>query len=101
MPNARRTDTITSHEAASSVRQLTNTQRSIKWLFIKFYKTGLTDEQLVEHYRRLMHSGDAPMASESGIRTRRSEMTALGVVRDGQEFALTVSNRRAKVWRLA
>lgn len=96
MPRARTTDPDTSHEAAASVTNLTGTQRAISWLFDKFGE--LTDEQLQAHYRRLIYQGDAPAASESGIRSRRAELVARGVITDTGKRSKMLSGRNAIVW---
>ena len=98
MPLARTTDPGTSHEAAASVSNLTATQNAIRWLFDKFGK--LTDEQLQNHYRRMMQQGDAPRASESGIRSRRSELVAAGYLQDSGDRVKMESGRSAIVWEL-
>lgn len=96
MPHARTTDPITSHEAAASVNNLTATKRFILWLFDKF--AYLTDEELYAHYCRYMAQGDAPMASISGVRSRRAELTDEGYLRDSGRKSKTASGRSAIIW---
>lgn len=96
MPHARTTDPETSHEAAESVRSLTGTQNTILYLFAKF--KHLTDDQLQAHYRRMVSQGDAPRASESGIRSRRAELVALGKLQDSGERVKLDSGRNAILW---
>lgn len=98
MPVARITDPETSHEAAASVTNLTGTQNTIRYLFGKFGK--LSDEQLQAHYRRMMHQGDAPRASESGVRSRRAELVAAGYLQDSGDRVKMESGRSAIVWEL-
>lgn len=97
MPHARTTDPITSHQAAASVTKITETQSVIIWLFEKHMY--LTDEQLYAYYTETMALGGAPMASSSGIRTRRSELTQLGYLEDSGRRAKTISNRNAIIWQ--
>jgi hypothetical protein len=96
MPHARTTDPITSHQAAASVTNLSATKNFILWLFDKF--AYLTDEELYAHYCRYMASGDAPMASASGVRTRRSELTETGYLVDSGIRGKTASGRNAITW---
>jgi len=89
MPFARTNDRATSHEAAQSVRFVSDTQQCI----LDLLDYPMTDETLVELYR----ASDAPYASESGIRSRRSELVALGLVKS-VGFAKSLSNRSMNVW---
>lgn len=93
MPNARRTDPHTSHEAADSVIEVTETQEAI----YKLLKKPMTDQNLVTEYGKLVLSRKAPMASESGIRSRRAELVELGVVKRVGE-SKTWSGRKCIVW---
>lgn len=89
---ARRTDPATSHEAAGSVRELTDRQRAV---LTCFHVWGpMTDEQLVDRYQR----SDRPAQSPSGIRTRRSELVARGDVIDTGEKATMTTGRKAILW---
>lgn len=94
MPHARKTDPHTSHEAATSVKNLTLTQQAILGLLAY----PLCDEELVEHYQLRFHCGLAPMASESGIRSRRHELAERGLVKAVGETK-TASGRKALVWK--
>lgn len=91
MPNARRTDPTTSHEAARSIDNITQTQDFI----LKALKRPATDVVLVERYRNLKR---APRASESGIRSRRAELVLRGLVKDTGLREVLPSGRRAIVW---
>lgn len=94
-PVARRTDPSTSHEAAWSLRDLTDIQLNILALFDDI--GPMTDEALVDAYRH-RHGAIGP----STVRTRRRELQDLGEVevsgrsttkggRPCQEFRLTQS----------
>jgi len=93
MAYARSTDPLTSHEAAASVDNITETQQAI----LKALKRSGTDVDLVDRYRNLK---GAPRASESGIRSRRSELARLGLVKHVGTTKLA-SGRTAKVWQVA
>jgi hypothetical protein len=87
---------MTSHEAAASVTNLTATKRFILWLFDKY--GYLTDEELYAEYCRYMATGDAPMASSSGVRSRRAELTQDQHLFDSGRLGKTASGRKAIIW---
>lgn len=94
MAYARKTDPTTSHMAAASVQDITATQEYI----LKALKRPATDVDLVERYNNLK---TAPRASESGIRSRRAELVALGLVKDSGARVKLQSGRHAIVWQVA
>ena len=94
MAYARKTDPQTSHSAAKSVKDVTTTQAFI----LKALKRPATDVDLVERYNNLKN---APRASESGIRSRRAELVALGKVVDTGKRVKLESGRHAIVWQVA
>lgn len=91
MPRARSTDPKTSHDAAETVADITITQAYI----LKALTKPRTDSQLIEAYRKLKR---APLASESGIRSRRAELVAKGLVVDSGARGLTPYRRTSIVW---
>lgn len=91
---ARATDRLTSHLAAASVDNITKTQQAI----LICLRKPLTDEELVQAYFVKASLGKAPRASVSGIRSRRSELARLGLVKE-VGFKKTESNRKATVWK--
>lgn len=93
MAKARLTDPSTSHLAAASVQNVTDTQKHI----LKALKRGLTDNDLLVAYRNLRK---APMASDSGIRSRRAELVALELVEDTGKRVKLPSGRHAIVWKV-
>jgi hypothetical protein len=95
MPNARTTDPTTSHEAAARVRNVTEQQRAI----LNILAVPMTDEELVARYENIMTAGLAPMASPSGIRSRRSELVYLHLVTDSKDRRKLRTGRNAIVWR--
>lgn len=94
MPNARTTDPQTSHEAAASVNNLTATKEAI----LKALVRPRTDVDLVDAYRNLK---GAPTASESGIRSRRAELVAAGLIVDSGARTKLPSGRSAIIWKRA
>jgi hypothetical protein len=98
MPHARKTDPTTSHEAAASVGNITKTQEAI----LKILEVVPSyDLMLVHHYNKQVLLGNVPMASESGIRSRRAELVERGLVQDSGERVRLASGRHAIVWKAA
>ena len=90
-PRARNTDPETSHEAAKSLGDLRPRQRAVVRVFERWGQ--LTDGEL-------RHLYDGPAQSDSGLRTRRSELVALGVLFDTGSRRVTGSGRKSIVWGL-
>jgi hypothetical protein len=95
MPHARLSDPQTSQDAAKSVKNITATQRTIHNLLIN----SMTDEELYVSYSKAVIAGLAPMASPSGVRSRRAELVVLGLVEDTGTRRKLVSGRKAIVWK--
>lgn len=90
---ARHTDPETSHEAAASVG---NVRQSHEFV-IRALRRPAHDVELVKRYQAY---AKAPRASESGIRTRRSELVARDMVVDSGKRVRLDSGRQAIVWKL-
>jgi len=95
MPHARINDPQTSVDAANSVQHVTRTQQAIYNLLIN----SMTDEELFVSYSKAVAAGLAPMASPSGVRSRRAELVMLGLVEDTGIRRTLVSGRKAIVWK--
>ena len=95
MPNARVTDPLTSHLAAASVKNLTRTKAGV----LEVLQRSMIDEDMIDRYFDLVHRGLAPLASPSGIRSRRSELVEAGLV-EATGFQYTASRRTTTVWRI-
>lgn len=93
---ARRSDPQESHEAAASVTNLTEKQEAV----LACLRVGgrMTDHDLRTLYERLMESEGWPQQSESGLRTRRSELVARGRVGKAGRGKLP-TGRNASLWR--
>lgn len=94
---ARATDPETSHEAAEAIiEHLSELQADVLEYFLQAGERGLTDRDLTEH---LGYFG------ESTYRTRRSELTRVGLIVDsGRRRAVLTRSGRAvhhTVWVLA
>lgn len=96
MPHARLTDPGTSHEAADSVGNLTETKKAIFYIL----KYPRTDAELIDSYNTLVQRNEAPRASESGIRSRRAELVDDGLVMDTGHRAKSPSGRNMIVWAI-
>jgi hypothetical protein len=88
---ARATDPKTSHDAAASVDNITETQQYV----LKALRKPRADVELVDAYRKFKR---APRASESGIRSRRAELVDRGLVIDTGRRVRLDSGRYAIVW---
>lgn len=91
MPAARTTDPQTSHDAAASVKKLSETHRAI----LQELQTAQTDVDLV---RAIQLRHGFALASESGIRSRRAELVRDGYVEDTGKRERLESGRMAIVW---
>lgn len=89
---ARNTDPGTSHAAAASVEQIRESQRRVYDLLA----SPKCDEEIIATAR------DAGVQmTDSGIRTRRSELVDKGLVRDSGKRRKTAANRLTIVWERA
>lgn len=95
MPSTRTLDPATSHEAEKSVSKLAESYRIILDLFRNH--GPMNDEALIAAWR----SRAEKFASDSGIRSRRSELVATGLIVDSGERKKMQSGRDSIVWRLA
>ena len=99
-PRARTTDPDTSHEAAKSVDDLTAKQMAVYDVMLRIGPA--TDERIRQAYEIRHKQGFSdlyPKQSESGLRTRRSELVKAGFVFDtgGRESMST--GRMAILWK--
>jgi hypothetical protein len=94
MPNTRTTDPQTSHEAEASLTGLAETYRII--LNTLRNNGPMNDPALI---RAFQSSGKR--ASDSGIRSRRSELTAQGLIYDTGDRIKMESGRMSIVWGVA
>lgn len=99
MPHARISDPETSHEAAKSVSKLKDMYDT---MLIAFESLGpMNDEQLIKLWKVGVRELGWREASESGIRSRRSELVAQGKIIDSGTRLKMSSGRMSIVWRLA
>lgn len=96
--HARATDPQTSHDAAASItsQSLRASQIDIWWVLTKY--GALPDFALIEVYKAEVNAEMVTRQSDSGIRTRRKELTSLGLVRFTGRYAETPGGRSAQVW---
>lgn len=98
-PLARNTDPQTSHDAPGSKEQRQTVRDAVLKIFEHYQH--LTDEELVSVYIADRAVLGFPSSSPSGIRTRRSELVAQGLIELDGRIRITQSGRRALVWKLA
>lgn len=96
---ARNTDPKTSHEAAASVAlgDINQTQRAIVALLTI---NQMTDDDLFDRFFQGAEKGYWKHASQQGVRSRRSELVKLGVVR-AKAYTKTKFGRTTTVWGIA
>ena len=91
-PRARRDDPSTSHAAAASVRALTPTRRRV-WEIVS--QQPSTDFEIRDQW----FATDGPPISDSGLRTRRSELVEMGLLADSGRTRKGPTGRAYTVWR--
>ena len=89
--NARRTDPQTSHDAAAYVTPRVRNAQQVVLNALKVWGP-MTDEELFKKVSA------AHTMSDSGCRTRRSELVARGMVRNTGKSRTTVAGYRSIVW---
>lgn len=96
--HARKTDPHTSHAAASSVTNLRRSQKAVYDCLLIY--GPMHDKDLWRRYYKEMMGGhhNWPWLSESGVRTRRSELVDTGWVKDTGRTEKLESGRNATVW---
>ena len=100
-PNVRRTDPISSHEAADSVQSKAAQSRDFVLYLLRDIGPA-SDHELVDAADLLnARLPETPRFSPSRLRTARHELARDGVVTDTGYFHLTGSGRRAQVWQVA
>lgn len=97
-PMARATDPETSHKAAASISQLKMTENRSAVLNLFVSCRQMTDEEFLVLYDR---RDIEPHQSESGLRTRRSELVKMGLLRDSGLRKRNGNGRECIVWEVA
>lgn len=99
--HARNTDPVTSHEAAESIPsdKIRFSQEAVMDVFKRC--GSMHDKMFISRYQHYQTAWALPKQSESGLRTRRSELVTKGrLVDSGEKVVLPDSNRRAIVWKV-
>jgi hypothetical protein len=100
---ARRTDPWTSWAAADSLTNLREKQRAALWVLVAFYPDGASLDQIVAAYHRLERAErlqrlpKLPAQSDSGLRTRVSELQTHGYVYDSGRTRRLPSGRQGRI----
>ena len=95
--HARRDDPQTSHAAAASVSGLTEKQQAVLDVFKHSSESHFSDEQMIALYQS---AGLTPQ-SESGLRSRRSELVRKGLLKYSGWLTKTAAGRHTRMWELA
>lgn len=95
---ARRTDPSTSHVAARSVGELTDNQRAVM-IVLRQLGQPVLDEELVRAYLQRQKALRLPRQSESGIRSRRAELSRAGRLVEAEKRRMT-TERLGRTWQL-
>lgn len=95
---ARTSDPITSHQAAASVKDINKTHERVLEVLERYGPA--TDEEIERYYYNLSELFEWPKASPSGLRSRRAELVAMGLVYDTGERGKTASGRATAIWEL-
>ena len=95
--HARRTDPHTSHQAAASVARIRESQQFILGVLREYgaQGCGMVDDELI---MAANSKAAGRRMSVSGIRTRRSELVQLGLVRDSGKRKRLPSGRLSIIW---
>lgn len=94
---ARRTDPETSHEAAASMTlDKLSAQRSLVYDVIRSFGPMTDPAMILAVHARYGKHRESP----SGLRTRRSELVRLGLVKDSGEREKLESGRMAILWKV-
>jgi hypothetical protein len=95
---ARRTDPVTSHEAAKSIKPKELTERQQAVLLVYQGEGSMSDEMLLVAYRSAKwRAFKLPKQSDSGLRTRRSELSKAGLLVP-MFYGLTKAGRKTRFW---
>jgi len=92
MAYARNTDPQTSHDAADSVDDITETKQFI----LEALRQPRNDLDIVTSFRSML---GAPAATDQSIRSRRAELVDAGLVEDSGERVKMPSGRYSIVWQ--
>lgn len=94
---ARNTDPQTSHDAAKSVRHVSETQAAILAIL---RESPMCDEKLVEQFHLWTSHGRFAPASDQSIRSRRAELVRLGFVEYAGFDERMSTGRYGRVWQV-
>lgn len=97
-PVARNSDPDTSWEAAESVEHLRQRQLAVIACLRELGPSH--DEAWTGHYLRFWSRREWPEQSISGLRTRRSEVAAKGMIKNTGRRASTAAGRGSIIWEV-
>jgi hypothetical protein len=91
---ARKSDPVTSVEAAASVKNITATQERVLFILSTFGPAN--DEAILAEWNMM----GLPVISASGLRSRRKELVYVGLVEDSGARIKMASGRNSIVWQV-
>lgn len=96
---AKRDDPTTSWEAAASISpdQLRDRHKAVLRVLKTFGPQH--NDALADKYQAIAAQWDLPSQTDQSVRSRRSELTKMGLVVDTGETVVLGSGRRAVIWR--
>jgi hypothetical protein len=97
----RRTDPVSSYEAAESVQHKARESQEAVLEVLGTFSEGATDFSMVTRYFVQVIFKEIPRQSESGLRTRRKELVEQGRVYDTGEREMLPSGRKAIIWKVS
>ena len=84
-----------------AAKYASSTKVTVKTVILKLLELSpMTDPELCQAYINLAYIGQAPVTSESNIRTSRKQLHDLGLVQV-VGVQKTASGREARIWRKA
>lgn len=96
--SARSTDPDTSQAAAEQALKRAPIIRDVVLELVREHGPLTHDQLIAEYNTRVVMDPDTPRASESGIRTRLSELKRSGLVAQAEEEGKSAFGNRAKQW---
>jgi hypothetical protein len=94
----RTNDPDTSHEAAEKAAMGASKVRPVVLSLVREFGPITHDELIGQYHRLLIIEPNTPRASESGIRTRLSELRRAGLIEQDSEKGVSTYGNSAKRW---
>lgn len=96
--HARQGDPAESHTAAARVGHLTEGQTAVM-VVLRMLGQPVLDEELVREYQRRFKALRAPQQTDSGVRSRRSELSNAGLLEQGENRKMSTGGT-GRTWQI-